>query len=133
MKKIFLLLTLTISFLYGNAQNNMQFNNAIHLKYNVASATNIVASVTVPANKVWKVESGSFNCSLPFITTQVPTQVGLSIDGQLIESIFYAGYNSIAVNHSPPIWLPAGTYDIQVFGANISSVAISILEFNLVP
>ena len=126
---IFSLFLLPFSFLFS--QGNLQFNA---VKRVTNSATVVyggivsVGSITVPADKVWKIESGSI------INTQLATNTFLFIDNQILWSL--SGANN-QILYSPPIWLPAGTYSIglqnSTGGTQSFTTKISAVEFNIIP
>jgi hypothetical protein len=122
MRKIVLSLIISISsivFCNLKAQNNLQFNAVRYIHLSCTSGCNSIDSViTVPANKVWKIES-------EFSTG--PSTTYLYIDNTLIE---YSG----SVVPATPIWLPAGTYtfSLNTSGAN-STGFFSVIEFNITP
>jgi hypothetical protein len=128
MKKYLFMLSFLLLAVLIHAQGNMQFNQVIRIK-NTGSislpASINVATITVPANKVWKIESASAQLYL-----------NITIDGQLA---FYGNANQDAmINPSLPIWLSSGTYQVLLFGtASAGTIAyttvISGLEFNIVP
>lgn len=120
-----------------NAQGNLQFNQVKHLKYTSKCSSwkfIILASLTVPENKVWKIESGStyINYSTNGIEIMSKEYCQLLIDKQYIQ------YGS-ASNSSLPIWLEAGTYELGFYydcsnpSEGTCTAAISVLEFNIVP
>jgi hypothetical protein len=135
MKRTILCVTLVVIAIMAKAQGNLQFNQVIRLSYTGFIASNAApvsaGSITVPANKVWKIESGSA------IDTKLYTvPFSLTVDGQLIYSGHSSG-SSMPFYASPPIWLSAGTYNVSVAlvtGFNYNFVAkISALEFNITP
>jgi hypothetical protein len=117
----------------AKAQGNLQFSRVIN--YTIASQTvntnsstraTFNGNITVPSNKVWKIES-----------------VGVYSDN-LYWSIFIDRYlvynNNPAATCKLPLWLPSGTYDWKglYYSAGAVSVffegaAFSIIEFNIVP
>ena len=121
------------------AQFNLQFNQVKRVKINgnVSSTVNtkqIAGSIVVPANKVWKIESGSF------ATTSSPYHSSLLfVDDQILQVGIYNQPASSNYNMAnAPIWLPAGTYNIEylfsIFLANLSyAITISAIEYNLTP
>lgn len=120
---------------FVKAQNNLQFNQVIRLGYTGTVASNAApvsaGTLTVPAGKVWKIESGSA------IDTKLFTvQLSLTVDSQLVYSGHSAG-SSMPFQLTQPIWLGPGTYNVAVAlitGFNYNFVAkISALEFNVVP
>jgi len=135
MKRIIVCSVFLAVVVMAKAQGNLQFNQVIRLSYSgtvVTSTTPVTAgTITVPANKVWKIESGS---ALDSKLTTVA--FSLTVDGQLV----YNGHSpasSMPFYATQPIWLGAGTYNVSVAlvsGSNIAFVArISALEFNVTP
>ena len=116
------------------AQGNLQFNQ-VKL---------VTALETVPAGKVWKVESVIYNisqtasgyqstnggCSQAYYESTAieiagtPTKVGQGTQA--------ASYSSLAYTHSYtilPIWIPAGT----TLSGGVCLNKISVIEFNIIP
>jgi hypothetical protein len=127
MKKALLILSLIVLIIGAKAQGNLQFNAVKRFTNSatVASGANVsVGSITVPADKVWKIESGS--CLL---TNGYIVSVFLSIGNQLL----YSGAGS----YLPTIWLPAGSYSISIYNGGAFSYTlmtnISAIEFNIIP
>ncbi|MDG1428407.1 MAG: hypothetical protein P8H56_09350 [Crocinitomicaceae bacterium] len=111
MKKILFILAITFSSL-SFAQGNLQFNQVL-----VLDATPAGNLVTVPADKVWKIES-----------------VALSNNNAYFQ-IQWGGLNYFVLNNSSPyanlpFWLPSNESISLV--ANVNS-KVSIIEFNVVP
>tara|TARA_Y100000385_G_C12562894_1_gene412936 strand:- start:131 stop:466 length:336 start_codon:yes stop_codon:yes gene_type:complete len=111
MKKLILIAICFIS-VQLFAQGNLQFNQVLILDAN--SGGN---SVTVPAGKVWKIES-----------------VALSNNNAYFQ-IQWGGVNYFVLNNSAPyenlpFWLPSNESISLV--ANVNS-KVSIIEFNVVP
>jgi hypothetical protein len=135
MKKLVFTITFFTISIIANAQGNLQFNEVIRQSFTgfiVSNAAPVSAgTITVPANKVWKIESGS---AVDIKLYTVP--FSLTVDGQLLYSGHDAG-SSMPFYSSPPIWLSAGTYNVSVAlitGFNLNFLAkISALEFNITP
>lgn len=129
------------------AQGNMQFNQIKRLAYSgtVSSYFNsngdpvTLASVSVPAGKVWKIESGSIfgswsNSGVKMLTSDM----ALFVDNQIV----YLGESSYSSamqrnsSTSAPIWLGPGTYSFSYYcGNSLASsykAVISAIEFNIV-
>lgn len=133
MKKSIIIFLFFIS-LSANAQGNLQFNRVIY--YTIPSqsftATGIIASVTIPEGKVWKIEAASHNAA-------GGTGWSLRIGNFLLYACTYIGGGGL--NYHPdinfPIWLPSGAYNLQVDSYNGSGTfqgaGLSIIEFNIVP
>ena len=132
--KIILLLTCLMQVKLMNAQgNNLQFNQAIYTTIVGIGGQFTQVPITVPANKIWKIESAS--CS---IDSQQGTQnIYLSLNGVVITaytlSVGQPSYSSCF-----PIWLPSGSYGINLYnsGGNGGPIAVGFIsgvEYNLVP
>ena len=111
MKKILFILAITFSSL-SFAQGNLQFNQVL-----VLDATPAGNLVTVPADKVWKIES-----------------VALSNNNAYFQ-IQWGGLNYFVLNNSSPYanlpFLLPSNESISLV-ANVNS-KVSIIEFNVVP
>jgi hypothetical protein len=133
MKLIFVVLSL-FSLVSIMAQGNLQFNQ-VKL---------VSALETVPAGKVWKIESVIYNipqtasgyqstnggCSYVYYESTaieiagIPTKVGQGTQP--------AAYSNLAYTHSYtmlPVWIPAGT----TLSGGTCLNKISVIEFNIVP
>jgi hypothetical protein len=135
MKKILTLLFLVISYL-NYAQGNLQFNRVINhvIPAGNGNASGIITgSVTIPSNKVWKIEScGYKSAGNPYWS--------LILDNYVLFSYSYYPASSINPYWQPPypIWLPAGTYAWKAQYYNnaagfFEGASISIIEYNIVP
>jgi hypothetical protein len=141
MKKTLTFLFISISIL-SYSQGNLQFNRVINqvIPSATASAPNttvpsITGSLTIPTNKVWKIESCGYKSG-------TNTTWSLFLDNYTLFS--YTNFGGGGLNYyfqSPfPIWLPAGTYNWKAEYFNNSSslvtfngASISIIEYNIVP
>ena len=119
----------------GLAQGNLQFNQ-------VKLVTTLQ---TVPANKVWKVESVIFPIPAddpPFVSSgstgcsfNTRRNYAISIDGTLTKVGHLAsGYANSSWDYyfmttSLPVWLPAGA----TLSGGPCNNKISVIEFNIVP
>jgi hypothetical protein len=126
----FLLFPLLVS-----AQGNLQFNQ-VKL---------VTTQQTVPANKVWKVESVIFPIPAddpPFVTSgstgcsfNTRRNYAISIDGtltkvgQLASGFANSSWDYYFMTTSLPVWLPAGS----TLSGGPCSNKISVIEFNIVP
>jgi len=127
MKKIIVLAALLFTFnVATHAQGNLQFNQVLTYTGSINGMTN---QWTVPAGKVWKIES----------KTRTPNG-GLTfyINSTAVNDYYFfwnnagqASVSSMAID-SAPIWLKAG--DISYFNSSgTANYYISIIEFNIVP
>ncbi len=110
MKIIILSLFLFVSSLIS--AQNLQFNQVLILDGNSNTP-----SYTVPAGKVWKIESASISSGSGYF--------GLSINGSSVAIVAYANGGNLL-----PYWLPAGT---NVGFYIYQTGKVSIIEFNVVP
>jgi hypothetical protein len=136
--KILFLIIFFLTSLEMFAQGNLQFNRVVNLKYSVAcntSANTTVATVTVPTDKVWKIESASISAlsgwfrSIDLLNLYVDSHMLVQGGGNLS--------TSSPTYSSCPVWLSAGTYPVIVAnytGSSYTAVSsLSIIEFNVVP
>ena len=134
MKKILSIVVLLIS-LSVNAQGNLQFNQVVNgsIDANILTTQVTPGSITVPAGKVWKIESVSY-FSYPGTTFQ-NNNVSISSQVWIGNHQVWAENSNTAVIF--PIWLSAGTYNIQLGQAFGSTTPVrfswSVIEFNVVP
>lgn len=130
MKNLLFLLFLFFSWNF-TAQGNLQFNQVLRI-HNIAQ--------TVPANKVWKIESYMqaqisisdnvelSTCNLldrhhPFLINTKPYYLINGSPGHGSSGIF------MAVGNQLPIWLKAG----DIVQTTCVDNFLSILEFNIIP
>ena len=112
MKKTILLFLFALGVTIFHAQGNLQFNQVLNL-----DATSVGTSYSVPAGKVWKIES-----------------VGLASNNAYFQ-IQYSGMSFFILNNTIPYsnlpyWLPSG---ITVTFIGSSAAKVSIIEFNVTP
>ena len=150
--KKFLLLFLCIHIAASAySQGNLQFNQVINLNLsgviNTGLSGNLLIqtlNVTVPANKVWKIESATtrINSSTSSPITGLSSTGNRSyifLDNNLIGFI-YQSTVVLATSVSMPFWISSGNHTFQLV-ADISSSGspqqiygmISALEFNVLP
>jgi hypothetical protein len=107
-----LLIAILLTCLGFRAQGNLQFNQVLVLDGNQNTPT-----YTVPAGKVWKVESATISSGSGYLA--------LSINGSSASIVTYAN-----AGNNLPFWLPGGT----LIGFYIYQTGkVSILEFNVIP
>ena len=134
MKKLYFILFVLLNQL-AFAQGNLQFNQ-VKL---------VTALETVPAGKVWKIESVIYNIPSEMSSYQtsqslscgvntfqnfaievagVPTKTGQGVNALQLSNITYTqGYTEL------PIWLPGGA----TLSGGPCLNKVSILEFNIIP
>ena len=130
---------LFLAILFGigllKAQGNLQFNQVLtYTGTGSGSFSYSSPAWTVPAGKVWKVESASPNVGNAAVTRAINVNAGSSWGSFAL--ITSAGQET-SINPFP-IWLKAGDQvQLQAAGNCCSttnfSYVISILEFNIVP
>jgi hypothetical protein len=117
--RVFLILFFLVTLDSAIAQGNLQFNQVINMAFTGANTT----PVTVPAGKVWKIESCMLN---------TPSN---NYAYMLYNGVYYnlRQQQSSAHNVNFPFWLSSGT--TVTFGGNGGGTGglLSILEFNIVP
>ncbi len=143
MKKISFLVVFLVLALLSNAQGNLQFNRVVTVETDFAVPnTNFYNftdfTFTVPAGKVWKIESAHG-------TYENDNSTNLSYNGfvhLMIDKKFIHYYNSggvSVVGSYLPMWLPEGTYTLKVVMSSGGSVGHHIyggftgIEFNVLP
>lgn len=133
MKKLLSIGVLVIS-LSVSAQGNLQFNQVVLTEFSGNYQNRFTAgSLTVPANKVWKIEhSGFMNY---FNSPPVPVSGGtfdhVAIGNQIVYVPASIGSSDL------PLWLGPGTYTVTGYITSGSlqpcEISISGIEFNVVP
>lgn len=133
-----LILFLGIGFIV-KAQGDLQFNQVIFLEKNFVIPANVSLSfteqtITVPAGKVWKIESVM---ATYFQNTSTPNPAYSSAATVMLNKKILFSANNVA---NFPVWLPEGTYTLryiynQSTSGSINELygAISAIEFNIVP
>jgi len=130
MKKLILIAICFIS-LQLFAQGNLQFNQVLNSSYDF-NTSYYSTTITVPPGKVLKIEGASISeISPPIVRPVYSSYAALTIANV---NVFYAYSNQ---NTCLPLWLGAGTYDIEAAQVNQGSgnyrIGISAIEFNVVP
>jgi hypothetical protein len=125
MKKNHILFLFVALFVFGVsktslAQGNLQFNQVILL--DIAGAG--TQAVSVPAGKVWKIESVSMGSS-----GSTPS-VFLRNSG-LVNIAHFSTSSSVSATY--PFWLPSGFTGSFLNNYPSTRCTISIIEFNVVP
>lgn len=132
------------------SQGNLQFNQVLSYTgtvscngINTYCSANSPSSYTVPANKVWKLESAGFSSSVtnPHSTEIISTYLIINntyVYGGPVNRGSFAPKNGILI--TSPVWLKSG--DVLSWGMSsavttnhISSASmhLSIIEFNIIP
>lgn len=138
MKKLSIILCFMVFAMVTVAQGNLQFNRVVIVETDFAVPnTNFYHSAdlsfTVPAGKVWKIESAHG-------TYQNDNSTNLSYSAfvhVMIDKKFIHYYNSGSYTYLP-MWLPEGTYTLKVVMSSGGSVGHQIyggftgIEFNVV-
>lgn len=133
MQKLILIAICFVS-LQVSAQGNLQFNQVLNNSYSATlQAQTLLGTVTVPAGKVWKIETATY-----FFT-----QAGNRITGRgsgayaafIGDNLIWDGTNSLGHQDFFPIWLSPGTYSVFARCASLYAVTVnfSAIEFNVVP
>jgi hypothetical protein len=137
--KMLLLLTCILQVKLLNAQgNNLQFNQAIYVTISLNGVLTTTQSFTVPANKVWKIESAGTGFPDGAYQGFLFPGGSLGINNSVIYSCPYGvSLASVLPNVANfPIWLPSGTYSLKLSvdgGTSPWNGFISGVEYNLIP
>ena len=129
MRNILIVTVASIAFILGYHPGKTQ-SLAFSRVINVGAAED-----TVPAGKVWKVESAMASNDLQIQTNTTSHQsksVVISVNGAsvYVKSTWGSSYgNGMLETTSLPIWLPAG----QRLRASTYCAGISVIEFTIVP
>ena len=105
----------------------------------MAAWGSITQTVTIPAGKIWKIETADVAPIFPTggYLGQPAGCFTLKLDSWTLYSKYCSGES-----HKPeqfPIWLPAGTYTLRLYNDQnaISNTfhegMVSIIEFNIIP
>lgn len=145
MRKVFLLLGLVLSVTAVIAQGNMQFNQVINLTISTSfapgnsSSNNQTLVVTVPAGKVWKIESANMSYQSSSSSKYFVADASNEICQVVLDGAIIAVSSDDFYKTPGPIWLAEGahTFILQGF-INSSSqyrwhALITAIEFNVVP
>ncbi len=142
MKKLILITLLALS---GSvfAQGNLQFNAVKYFTFSVTQPNSVVhaeqiTNITVPANKVWKIESANSSYIVPAANYASIVNGGrILIDGRVIWEA-YSSSSTIFYTPTLPMWLPAGSYTLSMRTSATSNGyqyvgSVTAIEFNIVP
>ena len=145
MKKRILFISLITIVQFTYAQGDLQFNQVLSYTGSVSCNTgncgaNSPSSYTVPAGKVWKLESAGYNSNKVsgYFSQAYLIINGTGAYGGIMNQGSEAAYSGKLI--SSPVWLKAG--DVLSWGMNSNSgtggtfsvsMHLSIIEFNIVP
>ena len=135
MKHLFTFLLVAVS-ATSFAQGNLEFNEVKNVIFDAPapSSQNFnIGSITVPAGKVWKIQSTSLLQNI--ISDWQPMWGGGSYWVTIANQLVYAE-NSQSSRRANVFWLEEGTHDVSCYtntSTYIKRVAVSAIEFNLVP
>lgn len=133
MRFLFSVAILFLTAVFAQAQGSLQFNRVVL----------VTSQQTVPAGKVWKVESvvipisstgpsyassGSASCGSSFFRNSIFRVNGVETRaGNGSMPIANTGYEA---NYTPlPIWLPSGA----TLDGGPCNIQVSVIEFNIIP
>ena len=142
MKYVFIFVLPLVWFVEIHAQGNLQFNQ-------VKIISNIDPPQTVPAGKVWKIES-VFTAGNQDVYGVQTSGTNLSLFPACGVATFYYLYSGryLAINSIPisfgihsageqmtnlPIWVPAGSTICTCTNSGICARGYSVIEFNIIP
>ena len=137
----FFLVLSSLLYSQGNLQFNQVISETISLSGNANTATyNSANSYTVPAGKVWKIESVGFIAYSGNLTYS--PRVVLIVNGVQVLSNTggVTAYDRAGMLNNQPIWFKHG--DVISFGmtnncatncSQTANIVMSVLEFNIIP
>jgi hypothetical protein len=140
MKKLLFLALLSVLSLPIYSQGNLQFNQVVQESFSPSVTSNTlttIGTITVPTGKVWKIESAVLSWTETAGTTN--SSFRLFIAGHCTWALYLANTGDIGIDRqTAPLWLKAGTYQIQVFQKSSFSnlpmnASYSGIEFNITP
>jgi hypothetical protein len=107
------------------AQSNLQFSRVILLNKNVLDS--------VPASKVWKIETWTYEAEICGGWSATPLIVQFNGTNHYIRANVRDGNGSYYGNAGPgALWIPAGT-TVRALDAGGCLQALSIIEFTITP
>jgi len=127
MKKIFLLIVLSVV-LYttqSQAQGNLQYNATKWITQTTTSSTPTTMTITVPANKVWKIESVYVRNDFEMGTSSI------ILDGITLFRGDFTNKNNWII--PLPLFLPSGSYLLNFNPNGPNKLLLNAVEFNIVP
>ena len=120
----------------GLSSEGLEFNQVINFSgvgvLNNINRLEVLTSLVVPENKVWKITSVAMHKSS---NGQLSDVGGLAaqLGTQIIYSRFISGYSSPTITY--PIWISSGTFDLKIShpgGDTIPyRISISAIEYNI--
>jgi hypothetical protein len=116
-----LLLVLFAVLLFGaaKAQGNLQFNQVVIIDLAPSGTQNF----TVPAGKVWKIESCGTGTTTP----------GIHLRNMSLVYLAFFGSSTSGSSVSYPFWLPSNYAGNFQNNSSSQRSVLSIIEFNVVP
>lgn len=105
----------------GAAQGNLQFNQVILYDIPISGTQNI----TVPAGKVWKIESVSMGST--------GSSADIFLRNSTLANFAHFSAASAAASAVYPFWLPANFTGSFLNNNPSFRCCVSIIEFNIVP
>ncbi len=137
MKKIFFsIITVFFICLNANAQNNLEFNQIIKQSYayTFSNGLSFETTLTVPQGKVIKIVSAT----LSPVGSNTSGSSRAFIDNHLVSFMIKSANSTYDItennsNTQLPLWLPSGTYTVQVFASTSGFFSYNGIEFNIVP
>lgn len=141
MKGLIIFITSLLLAIAAMGQGNLQFNQVkyINLSYvlpNGNSYQTYDQVITVPAGKVWKIES-AIGSNKSNSTSYVSPTTSVTLDGGILS--FYSSSTGNYQAAAFPIWLPEGSYTLGLISAGSSFTGstiigrVSLIEFNVIP
>ena len=135
MKYIYAFLFVAISATTFAQGGNLQFNKVINIS-GLTPGGNVFTTVTVPAEKVWKITSSSWLNSGGNLPGSLGNIIPFCIGPYMLKGWYQ--YNGSTLDPVTfPIWLEEGDYDVKFCHPTQTTsnwtYAISGIEFNIIP
>ena len=131
MKNALLIICLLSLTIIGKAQGNLQFNRVINgsMSGTVSTDGTTMGTIVFPTGKVMKIESVAF--TFPSATSHWPHTGSFSFVSLNTHTVYTANGPSPVL----PLWLSAGTYNVNARLSNnqSSTFSYSVIEFNIIP
>ena len=120
----------------GLSSEGLEFNQVINYSgdgyLNISNRSEILTSLNVPENKVWKITNVAMSRKTG---TALADNDGLNaqLGNQIIYSRYISGYSPPTVNY--PIWISSGNHDLTISDDNQNGlpyrISISAIEYNI--
>lgn len=120
----------------GLSSEGLEFNQVINYSgdgyLTNSNRSEILTSLNVPENKVWKITNVSMSRRTGASTLADNDGLNAQLGNQIIYSRYISGYSPPTVNY--PIWISSGTHDLTISDDTQNGlsyrISISAIEYN---